>query len=305
MEIRKSAAGFHFWDQILYTKKKGVEMNKKLLDRQKLVKKVGIVTIAAILLSAWLMTVTVCAQEEPSSVRYYNLLAEIPGDLILKLAVVMNDLDEKAEEPDKFMEDPGDYLLERGVDFRAGGFQIIGINLEAAFASETKVVGVSQASEDEYTFGFSALGLFFKNVGVLIQEQLPKPKSPDEGFPPSSAPGFSASSDVSLVMTTMLSVVVRIPERTLNKLSEVMRELNGEEAASSREAFLDNPIQYLGENEVLLPSEEYRILAFDLAKASELDTQLFGVSPAEGGAYLPEGLGFVFERRGVFIKAAF
>lgn len=284
-------------------------MRKTRSNQRNLLKVAGIALVVTMLLAMGPVTrQLVYARGGPSVERYFELLASIPGDAMLRLPKVilnLNNMDEDSEELKAFMNDPRGYLAsEEQIELSESEFQITAFNFRKALGCEETVVGISQAPEDEYVFNYPGIGLAYENVALSVQQAIKR--SEKEVAPSEEAsegpPGFAAPDNEGTAIRIYLSLILSIPEAYINGLPEVMRAVDRD--AVSREDLVENPGQQLAYHDITLPAKAYRIVVFDFFVALKQEETLFRISDIEGEAAMTEGVGFFLENIGLLIQRA-
>ena len=201
-------------------------------------------------------------------------------------------LNESEESIGLFMEAPRDFLFNEGIDLQPDAFQITGVNfLLPPAVEEEPWFGIAEPLEG-YLYGSKGLGIFYRNVGIVIQE----------AFEP-------LDEEIAIAGTNhQFDMLVFIDERfqgeTLDLIRNVMRELeelNPDDPG--RLEFLANPREYLIDQNLTLPAHSYLIIAIDLNRAEAAGSVLSDqIRPGMGT--VKEGIGVFLNSVGIFLQRA-
>lgn len=241
------------------------------------------------------------AQEDPVVERIYrtlNLLPQTDLPSLVRLAIA---LQESPELRALLMNAPREYLAKQTVTgpiaLAADAFQITAIDFSIkAETDDGAWFGVAEPLEG-YVFEPKGLGIFYRSVGIFIQEA----HEPALG----EAAGM-ASRDGSPIeqVEAMLALVDRFTPEALETLRDAMKELNKFGVDSpERSSFLHNPREYLLGRELTLPASTYRIVAIDFDRAATLNAVKADRIRA-GLAVIPEGIGVFGAEVGIFLQLA-
>jgi hypothetical protein len=239
-------------------------------------------------------SVSLLAQEEPFVERVLRTLTLIPEGYLVGLVELVSllDVDEVARRA--LVEAPRDYLasqtLVMPIELSRSAFQVTALDFSIEPASEEDVwFGVAEPLDD-LTFEPKGVGVFYRNVGVLIQEATePTPEGSESAAPTNG-------------VEDMLALLARLSGDTLERLRIAMKDLNRMDPSDpQRLEFLANPREYLLGRELTLPASTYRIMAMDFQRSETSG----GVQPDEiraGLATMPEGIGVFGLSVGIFLQ---
>lgn len=246
------------------------------------------------------MSVLSLGQEEPFVERVLGTLITLPDEYLPALVELMGILDVDEEARRAFLDLPREFLVAQGfvspIDLPPDSFQVAAIDFSVPPAAEDEIwFGVAEPLEG-LVFEPKGLGVLYGNVGVFIQEA----HDPvDEPAGATSEPlAVRAKEDVLRFITE------RFSGDSLERLRILMKELDRMAPEDpQRQAFLDNPREYILAHELTLPASTYRIVSIDLNRAEAVDAVRFGEIRA-GLAVVPEGIGVFFNTVGAFLQLA-
>ncbi len=241
-------------------------------------------------------------QEEAVVPRIFQTLALLPeADLpaLVRLAVA---LEQAPELHALLMEAPRDYLANQAVTspiaLAADAFQITAVDFSiVSEVPEDTWFGVAEPLED-LVFEPKGIGIFYRSVGIFIQEAHEPPAEVVGGVMRDS--DGSPSEQVQ----DMFALVNRLTTEALDRLRDAMKELNRLPMDSAeRASFLHNPREYLLGRELTLPASTYRITALDFDRAAAVGAvKSDRIRP--GLAVIPEGIGVFGTGVGIFLQLA-
>ena len=232
------------------------------------------------------------AQPAPFKEEIFGTLIELPDEYLALLVNLAGVLNESEDSINLFMETPREFLLDEGIDLQPDAFQVTGVNFMLPPAVEGEPwFGVAEPLEG-LIFEPKGLGVFYDNVAIFIQEV----------FEPVEESEAKEATDHQTDMFRFIGD--RFPGDTLDRLREVMRELDAMEADDAlRLEFIDNPRAYLIGQDLTLPAYSYRITAIDLNRAEKAGSVVPGEIRAGLGA-VREGIGVFYNNLGVFLQRA-
>ncbi len=240
------------------------------------------------------------SQEEPFVERVLGTLITLPDEYLPALVELMGVLDVEEETRAAFLESAREFLaaqeLVLSIDLPPDSFQVTAIDFSVPPVAEDEIwFGVAEPL-DGLIFEPKGLGVFYTNVGIFIQEaHEPIDETAGAGVVPTAV---QEKEDVLRFITE------RFSGDTLERLRVVMKELDRMPPEDEqRQAFLDNPREYLLAHELTLPASTYRIVAIDLNRAEAVGSVRFGEIRA-GLAVVPEGIGVFFNTVGTFLQLA-
>ncbi len=264
----------------------------------------GLVRVVAVVLLLVLATgsgLGALAQEDPVVERIYrtlNLLPQTDLPSLVRLAIA---LQQTPELQALLMEAPREYLAKQTIAapiaLAADAFQITAIDFSIkAETDEGAWFGVAEPLEG-YVFEPKGLGIFYRSVGIFIQEA----HEPAAG----EAAGMALRDGSPIEQVeAMLALVDRFTPEALETLRDAMKELNKLGVDSpERSSFLHNPREYLLGRELTLPASTYRIVAIDFDRAATLNAVKSDRIRA-GLAVIPEGIGVFGAEVGIFLQLA-
>ncbi len=241
-------------------------------------------------------------QEERVAERILRTVTLLPEDdlpALVRLAVVLNLAPELHA---LFMGAPRDYLANQtvtaSIDLAPSAFQITAIDFSMVpEAAEDAWFGVAEPLEG-LVFEPKGLGIFYRNVGIFLQEAH-EPVAGEVG-------GTMRTSDGSPTqqIEDMLALIARLTAEALETLRTAMKDLDRLPVDSpERATFLRNPREFLLSRELTLPASTYRIVAIDFERALAV-----GAVKADhiraGLAVIPEGIGVFGMEVGIFLQLA-
>jgi hypothetical protein len=245
---------------------------------------------------------TALGQEERVAERILRTVTLLPEDdlpALVRLAIVLNLMPELRS---LFMGAPRDYLANQtvtaSIDLAPSAFQITAIDFSIVpEAAEDAWFGVAEPLEG-LVFEPKGLGIFYRNVGIFLQE-VHEPLDGEVG-------GTMRTSDGSPTqqIEDMLALIARLTAEALETLRTAMRDLDRLPVDSpERATFLRNPREFLLSRELTLPASTYRIVAIDFERALAV-----GAVKADhiraGLAVIPEGIGVFGTEVGIFLQLA-
>ena len=232
------------------------------------------------------------AQPVPFKEEIFGTLIELPDEYLALLVDLTSVLNESEDSINLFMEAPREFLLDEGIDLKRDAFQITGINFMLPTVVEGEPwFGIAEPLED-LIFEPKGLGVFYDNVAIFIQE----------AFEPVEEGDAKAATDHQTDMFRFIGD--RFPGDTLDRLREVMRQLDAMDVEDARRLeFLDNPRAYLIGQDLTLPAYSYRIIAIDLNRA-ELAGSVVPGEIRTGLGEVREGIGVFYNNLGVFLQRA-
>jgi hypothetical protein len=254
----------------------------------------SLVVVGLVIAIAAASSLPTLAQEEPFLQRVLDTLTQLPAGYLNSLDELVNLLADNDAAREALMESPRDFLatqeLVPPIELSRNAFQVTAIDFTVEPTSEEDVwYGVAEPL-DGLTFEPKGIGVFYRNVGILIQEaQEPLPDG--EATPP-------ATNDVE----DMLGLLARLSGDTLERLRVAMKDLNRVDPSDSqRIEFLSNPREYLLGRELTLPASTYRIVAIDFQRAEAVEA-VHADEVRAGLATIPEGIGVFSSSVGIFLQ---
>jgi hypothetical protein len=241
-------------------------------------------------------------QEERVAERILRTVTLLPEDdlpALVRLAVILNLAPELHA---LLMGAPRDYLANQtvtaSIDLAPSAFQITAIDFSMVpEAAEDAWFGVAEPLEG-LVFEPKGLGIFYRNVGIFLQEAH-EPVAGEVG-------GTMRTSDGSPTqqIEDMLALISRLTAEALETLRTAMKDLDRLPVDSpERATFLRNPREFLLSRELTLPASTYRIVAIDFERALAV-----GAVKADhiraGLAVIPEGIGVFGTEVGIFLQLA-
>ncbi len=245
---------------------------------------------------------TALGQEERVAERILRTVALLPeNDLpsLVQLAVALNQF------PDlhaALMEAPRAFLAGQAVTapiaLASSAFQITAIDFSVASENpDDPWFGVAEPL-DGLVFEPKGLGIFYRNVGIFVQEA----HEPAVGDIPGTM--RSAVGTPTQQVEDVYALIARLTPDALETLRAAMKELDRLPAdAPERALFLRNPREYLFSRELTLPASTYRIVALDFERAAIVDAVKADRIRA-GLAVIPEGIGVFGSEVGIFLQLA-
>ena len=245
---------------------------------------------------------TALGQEERVAERILRTVALLPeNDLpsLVQLAVALNQF------PDlhtALMEAPRAFLAAQVVaapiELASSAFQITAIDFSVAPEDpDDPWFGVAEPL-DGLVFEPKGLGIFYRNVGIFVQEA----HEPAVGDVPGTM--RSAVGTPTQQVEDVYALIARLTPDALEMLRAAMKELDRLAAdAPERALFLRNPREYLFSRELTLPASTYRIVAVDFERAAIVDAVKADRIRA-GLAVIPEGIGVFGSEVGIFLQLA-
>ena len=151
---------------------------------------------------------------------------------------------------------------------------------------------------DGLVFEPKGLGIFYRNVGIFVQEA----HDPAVGDIPGTM--RSVVGTPTQQVEDVYALIARLTPDALETLRAAMKELDRLAAdAPERALFLRNPREYLFSRELTLPASTYRIVAVDFERAAIVDAVKADRIRA-GLAVIPEGIGVFGSEVGIFLQLA-
>ncbi len=245
---------------------------------------------------------TALGQEERVAERILRTVALLPeNDLpsLVQLAVALNQF------PDlhaALMEAPRAFLAGQAVTapiaLASSAFQITAIDFSVASENpDDPWFGVAEPL-DGLVFEPKGLGIFYRNVGIFVQEA----HDPAVGDIPGTM--RSVVGTPTQQVEDVYALIARLTPDALETLRAAMKELDRLAAdAPERALFLRNPREYLFSRELTLPASTYRIVAVDFERAAIVDAVKADRIRA-GLAVIPEGIGVFGSEVGIFLQLA-
>jgi len=245
---------------------------------------------------------TALGQEERVAERILRTVALLPeNDLpsLVQLAVALNEF------PDlhaALMEAPRAFLAAQAVtapiELASSAFQITAIDFSVASENpDDPWFGVAEPL-DGLVFEPKGLGIFYRNVGIFVQEA----HDPAVGDIPGTM--RSVVGTPTQQVEDVYALIARLTPDALETLRAAMKELDRLAAdAPERALFLRNPREYLFSRELTLPASTYRIVAVDFERAAIVDAVKADRIRA-GLAVIPEGIGVFGSEVGIFLQLA-
>ncbi len=245
---------------------------------------------------------TALGQEERVAERILRTVALLPeNDLpsLVQLAVALNQF------PDlhaALMEAPRAFLAGQAVTapiaLASSAFQITAIDFSVASENpDDPWFGVAEPL-DGLVFEPKGLGIFYRNVGIFVQEA----HEPAVGDIPGTM--RSAVGTPTQQVEDVYALIARLTPDALETLRAAMKELDRLPSdAPERALFLRNPREYLFSRELTLPASTYRIVALDFERAAIVDAVKADRIRA-GLAVIPEGIGVFGSEVGIFLQLA-
>jgi len=241
-------------------------------------------------------------QEERVAERILRTVTLLPEDdlpALVRLAIVLNLMPELRS---LFMGAPRDYLANQtvtaSIDLAPSAFQITAIDFSIVpEAAEDAWFGVAEPLEG-LVFEPKGLGIFYRNVGIFLQE-VHEPLDGEVG-------GTMRTSDGSPTqqIEDMLALIARLTAEALETLRTAMKDLDRLPVDSpERATFLRNPREFLLSRELTLPASTYRIVAIDFERALAVGAVKSDRIRA-GLAVIPEGIGVFGTEVGIFLQLA-
>jgi len=241
-------------------------------------------------------------QEERVAERILRTVTLLPEDdlpALVRLAVVLNQTPELHA---LLMETPRDFLAHQTIavpiNLAQSAFQITAIDFSMVpEAADDAWFGVAEPLEG-LVFEPKGLGIFYRNVGIFLQEAH-EPLAGEVG-------GTMRTSDGSPTqqIEDMLALIARLTAEALETLRTAMRDLDRLPVDSpERATFLRNPREFLLSRELTLPASTYRIVALDFERALAVGAVKSDRIRA-GLAVIPEGIGVFGTEVGIFLQLA-
>lgn len=246
--------------------------------------------LLVLLLTAPVLTAS--AQVEDVRETIFQTLIALPDAQLAQLVDFTAVLNEAPDMVDLFLEAPRDFLFSEGIELPPDAFQITGVNFLLPPAIEDDPwFGVAEALEG-YLYGSKGLGIFYSNVGIVIQEAY---EPLDEEI---------AIAETNHQFDMLVYIDERFQGETLNLIRDVMRELEELDAEDpKRLEFLANPREYLVDQNLTLPAHSYRIIAIDMNRA-EAAGSVISDQIRPGMGTVKEGIGVFLDNVGIFLQRA-
>ncbi|MEW5826132.1 MAG: hypothetical protein AB1778_04805 [Candidatus Bipolaricaulota bacterium] len=242
------------------------------------------------------------AQEEPVVERILRTLTLLPENDLPALVMVTRALETAPELRQALLEGPRGFLaaqtVSQAIDLAPSAFQITAIDFSIAPEDPDEPwFGVAEPL-DGLVFEPKGLGIFYRNVGILVQEAY-EPLRGEES-------GTMRASDGApeLQIADMLALLARLSAEAMERLRDAMKELDRlPPDAPERINFIRNPREYLLGRELTLPASTYRLVALDFHRAEPVGAVKSDAIRA-GLAVIPEGIGVFGTEVGVFLQLA-
>ena len=232
------------------------------------------------------------AQAEDVLNRVFETLIALPDAQLAQLVDLTAVLNESVDSMTPFMEAPREFLLNEGIDLPPDEFQITVVNfLIPPAVEEEPWFGIAEPLEG-LIFEPKGLGIFYSNVGILIQEAS---EPVEEG---TAVEGTNHQADM------LQFIGERFQGDTFTLIRDVVRELEEMDPENpSRLEFLANPREYLIGQNLTLPASAYRITAIDLNR-SEAAGSVVSDAIRAGLGTVKEGIGVFYNNVGIFLQRA-
>jgi hypothetical protein len=258
--------------------------------------------VALLLALVAVPALTAVAQEERVAERVVRTVALLPEDDLPALVQLAVALGLNPELHPLLMEAPREFLAAQTqtapIDLAPSAFQVTAIDFSVApETAETPWFGVAEPLEG-LVFEPKGLGIFYRNVGIFVQEA----SEPVAGEAPGTMRSIVGSPTQQVEQ--VLALIARLSGEALETLREVMKELDRLPADSpERAVFLRNPREFLLARGLTLPASTYRVVALDFERAAGVNAVKADRVRA-GLAVIPEGIGVFGTEVGIFLQLA-